>query len=909
MSKEHINLPKTAFSMKANLPVREPGILDYWQKIGLYKKLRQKSKGKEKFVLHDGPPYANGNIHMGTALNKILKDIITKFHQMDGKDSVYVPGWDCHGLPIEWKIEEQYKKNKKNKNDVPIIEFRKECRDFATKWIGIHKDQFQRLGVIGDWENYYSTMSFDAEAQIVRELGKFLKEGSLYRGYKPVLWSTVEKTALADAEVEYMDHVSDTIYVEFPVVKTNLKEMEKSNVVIWTTTPWTIPANKALAYNQSLTYLLLETDKEKKIIIAKDLLESFKKDTNIENTKIIKEFSGKEFRGTICSHPFYSIGYDYEIPMLEARFVTTEQGTGIVHCAPSHGPDDFNLCLNNNIKAVETVDDDGKYTKNILHFEGLHIFKANSVIIEKLKEHEKLIANGKLNHSYPHSWRSKAPLVHRATPQWFISMESHELRSKALKALDETTFYPSKGKERIKSMIETRPDWCVSRQRVWGVPLPIFISKKDGKVLIDDDVFENIAQIYEKEGSDCWFSDDYQKLLGNKYKAEDFNKLSDIVEVWFDSGSTHSFVLEKRADLKWPASMYLEGSDQHRGWFHSSLLESCGTRGKAPFESILSHGFVVDGKGLKMSKSQGNVIAPEDILKKYGADILRIWVASSNYAEDLRIDYSILDQHAEAYRKIRNTFRFLLGNIRDKYENYEFDKIDTNNLPELEQLMLHKLSEINEKFYLNFKSYNFHNLYKELLNFCTVDLSAFYFDIRKDLLYCDPIQSKNRSDCILVLNVILQCLLKWFAPILSFTTEEIFSLISNDKNDTSIHLENFVKIPPGWSNEELNKNWEKIKFIRDTVNVSIENMRANKLIGSSLETNISIKLQDELFKIADNYDFSEICITSKASVENDNTINDKIEVTTSKAEGEKCPVCWKVSLDPCKKHGKIQISK
>jgi len=909
MSKEHINLPKTAFSMKANLPVREPGILDYWQKIGLYKKLRQKSKGKEKFVLHDGPPYANGNIHMGTALNKILKDIITKFHQMDGKDSVYVPGWDCHGLPIEWKIEEQYKKNKKNKNDVPIIEFRKECRDFATKWIGIHKDQFQRLGVIGDWENYYSTMSFDAEAQIVRELGKFLKEGSLYRGYKPVLWSTVEKTALADAEVEYMDHVSDTIYVEFPVVKTNLKEIEKSNVVIWTTTPWTIPANKALAYNQSLTYLLLETDKEKKIIIAKDLLESFKKDTNIENTKIIKEFSGKEFKGTICSHPFYSIGYDYEIPMLEARFVTTEQGTGIVHCAPSHGPDDFNLCLNNNIKAVETVDDDGRYTKNILHFEGLHIFKANSVIIDKLKEHKKLIANGKLNHSYPHSWRSKAPLVHRATPQWFISMESHELRSKALKALDETTFYPSKGKERIKSMIETRPDWCVSRQRVWGVPLPIFISKKDGKVLIDDDVFENIAQIYEKEGSDCWFSDDYQKLLGNKYKAEDFNKLSDIVEVWFDSGSTHSFVLEKRADLKWPASMYLEGSDQHRGWFHSSLLESCGTRGKAPFESILSHGFVVDGKGLKMSKSQGNVIAPEDILKKYGADILRIWVASSNYAEDLRIDYSILDQHAEAYRKIRNTFRFLLGNIRDKYENYEFDKIDTNNLPELEQLMLHKLSEINEKFYLNFKSYNFHNLYKELLNFCTVDLSAFYFDIRKDLLYCDPIQSKNRSDCILVLNVILQCLLKWFAPILSFTTEEIFSLIFNDKDDSSIHLENFVKIPSGWSNEELNKNWEKIKFIRDTVNVSIENMRANKLIGSSLETNISIKLQDELFKIADNYDFSEICITSKASVENDNTINDKIEVTTSKAEGEKCPVCWKVSLDPCKKHGKIQISK
>ena len=901
MSKENINLPKTSFSMKANLPNKEPEILNIWENLNLYKKLRESSKGKEKFILHDGPPYANGHIHMGTALNKILKDMITRFHQMEGKDSVYVPGWDCHGLPIEWKIEEQYKKNKKNKNDVPIIEFRKECRDFATKWIGIHKDQFQRLGVIGDWENYYSTMSFDAEAQIVRELGKFLKEGSLYRGYKPVLWSTVEKTALADAEVEYMDHVSDTIYVEFPVVKTNFKEIEKSNVVIWTTTPWTIPANKALAYNQSLTYLLLEIDNEKKIIIAKDLLESFKKDTNIENTKIIKEFSGKEFKGTICSHPFYSIGYDYEIPMLEARFVTTEQGTGIVHCAPSHGPDDFNLCLNNNIKAVETVDDDGRYTKNILHFEGLHIFKANSVIIDKLKEHKKLIANGKLNHSYPHSWRSKAPLVHRATPQWFISMESHELRSKALKALDETTFYPSKGKERIKSMIETRPDWCVSRQRVWGVPLPIFISKKDGKVLIDDDVFENIAQIYEKEGSDCWFSDDYQKLLGNKYKAEDFNKLSDIVEVWFDSGSTHSFVLEKRADLKWPASMYLEGSDQHRGWFHSSLLESCGTRGKAPFESILSHGFVVDGKGLKMSKSQGNVIAPEDILKKYGADILRIWVASSNYAEDLRIDYSILDQHAESYRKIRNTFRFLLGNIKDEYEEYDFNNLEIVNLPDLEKYMLHRLAKVNQSFHKNFQSYNFHQLYKELLNFCTVELSAFYFDIRKDLLYCDPINSDKRSDCIKVLNIILQCLLKWFAPILSFTTEEIFKLLNQNSDKQSIHLENFIKIPSNWFNENIEHKWDNIKKIRDEANISIETKRASKEIGSSLEAKILIKLNKDLYNITKNENFSEICITSESKIVEDQNTDKEVEVVTEKAEGSKCSLCWKIKSKKCER--------
>ncbi len=909
MSKEFINLPKTVFSMKANLPTKEPGIIEYWQKINLYEKLRKKSKGKEKFILHDGPPYANGNIHMGTALNKILKDIITKFHQMDGKDSVYVPGWDCHGLPIEWKIEEQYKKNKKNKNDVPIVEFRKECRDFANKWINVHKDQFRRLGVIGDWENYYSTMSFDAEAQIVRELGKFLKEGSLYRGYKPVLWSTVEKTALADAEVEYMDHVSDTIYSAFPIKKTNLKEIEGSNIIIWTTTPWTIPANKALAYNSNLIYLVVKINdegdfKNKKIIVAKDLLELLIKECEIKSFDIKKEFLGKEFKGTICSHPFLDIGYSYDIPMLEARFVTTEQGSGIVHCAPSHGPDDFNLCINNNIKALETVDDDGRYTKNIIKFEGIHIFKANPIVIENLKNQKKLLSNGKLTHTYPHSWRSKAPLVHRATAQWFISMESHGLRAKSLKAIDETIFYPSKAKERIKAMIETRPDWCVSRQRVWGVPLPIFLSKKNGEALIDDEVFENIAKIFEKEGSDCWFSDDAQKFLGQKYKSQDYEKISDIVEVWFDSGSTHSYVLEKREDLKWPASMYLEGSDQHRGWFHSSLLESCGTRGRAPFESILSHGFVVDGKGLKMSKSTGNVILPEEILKKYGADILRIWVASSNYAEDLRIDYSILDQHAESYRKLRNTFRYLLGNIQDDYIEKNFEDLNVAELPDLERYMLHRVYLINKNFFNYFNSYNFHNLYKELLNFCTVELSAFYFDIRKDLLYCDPLDSKKRSDCILVLNIILNCLLKWFAPILSFTTEEIYRLV-NKEEENSIHLKNFTEIPENWKNEEINSNWEKIKKIRDEANISIESQRASKTIGSSLETNIQIKLKKNYYNIAKNNDFSEICITSSALVTQDDKLEEDIQVICKKAEGTKCPVCWKISKTNCKKHGHL----
>ena len=906
MSKEQINLPKTSFSMKANLPVKEPNLIKYWTDINLYKQLREKSKGQKKFVLHDGPPYANGNIHMGTALNKILKDIVTKFHQMNGQDSVYVPGWDCHGLPIEWKIEEQYKKNKKNKNDIPIVEFRKECREFAEKWIKIHKDQFQRLGVIGDWNNYYSTMSFDAEAQIVRELGKFLKEGSLYRGYKPVLWSTVEKTALADAEVEYLDHTSDTIYTSFPVKNSNNKDLLNCEVIIWTTTPWTIPANKALAFNKNLKYLVIKVESEsdfknKKIIVAKDLLNSFLEDCKIEKYQKISELQGNVFEGTICSHPFLNLGYNHDIPMLDARFVTTEQGTGIVHCAPSHGPDDFNLCLNNGIKALETVDDDGKYTKNIPLFEGTHIFKANTLVIEKLKEEKKLVSNGKLNHSYPHSWRSKAPLVHRATPQWFISMESHGLRDKALKAINKTVFYPEKGKERLKSMIETRPDWCVSRQRVWGVPLPIFLNKDDGKVLIDDEVFENIAKIYEKEGSDCWFKDDAQKFLGKKYKAENFIKLSDIVEVWFDSGSTHSFVLETRKDLKWPASMYLEGSDQHRGWFHSSLLQSCGTRGTAPFEAILSHGFVVDGKGLKMSKSMGNVISPDEILKKYGADILRIWVAASNYSEDLRIDYTILEQHADAYRKIRNTFRYILGNLNDEFSQIDFNNINYNDLSELDQFMLHKIYLLNESFLKNFKTYNFHLLYKDLLNFCTVDLSSFYFDIRKDSLYCDDIKSKKRENCLKILNILLDCLLRWFAPILSFTTEEIFKLIKNE-SDVSIHLEKFASIPKNWKNENLAEKWKKILNVRETALSSIELKRADKLIGSSLEAQITIELNKEKYDLLKDYDFAEICITSVAQLKLNSDIKASTNVITKKAVGEKCSVCWKIFQQKCERH-------
>ena len=785
---------------------------------------------------------------------------------------------------------------------MPIKEFRNECREFAKEWIEIHIKEFKRLGVIGDFENYYSTMSFDAEAQIVRELGKFLLDKSLYQGFKPVLWSTVEKTALADAEVEYLEHTSNTIYVSFKVSKTEKSFLQDSNIIIWTTTPWTIPANKALAFNSSLEYVVVEIEKldyfkDNKIVVATQLLDSVIKSCNIKKFKIIKTFKGSEFEGTICSHPFLKIGYEYNVPMLNARFVNLEQGTGIVHCAPSHGPDDFNLCLKNNIPSKYTVDNAGLYTNEVPQFSGTHIFKADPIVIEKLKLEKKLLSDDKLNHSYPHSWRSKAPLIYRATPQWFISMEEQSLRKKAIDAINKTDFYPKKGKERLLSMVEGRPDWCVSRQRVWGVPLPIFINKKTKEPLRDLNVINRIAEIYEKEGSDCWFTDDPKKFLGPDYNADEYEKLNDIVEVWFDSGSTHSFVLEKRKDLKWPADMYLEGSDQHRGWFHSSLLESCGTRGRAPYNSILSHGFVVDGKGLKMSKSTGNVIAPEEILKKYGADILRAWVASSDYSEDLRIDQSILAQHAESYRKIRNTFRFILGNIQDNFEKQNFQKLDVNTFSELERYIMHKLFSINQSVKENLENYNFHKLYKELLNFCSLDLSSFYFDIRKDVLYCDSLESKKRKDCILVLNLILDCLLKWFAPIFVFTTEEIYNLV-NKKNE-SIHELSFPEIPKSWKNEHLEKKWKSLFKIKQEANIAIEEKRTSKEIGSSLEADIEISVNKTEFDLLNGLDLAEYFITSNAKKFKNKNEEEKIKILVKKSTGKKCPRCWKIVKENC----------
>ena len=902
--KDTIFLPKTSFEMRANLPAKEPAIIEEWDKENIFKKLRDKSKGREKFVLHDGPPYANGHIHMGTALNKILKDVIVRTQQMAGKDSIYVPGWDCHGLPIEWKIEEEYRKKGKNKDDVPTVQFRNECREFAEKWIEIQKKEFRRLGVEGDWENPYLTMSNQAEAQIVRELGKFLLDESLYKGAKPVLWSVVEKTALADAEVEYEDHTSNTIYVKFLIKNSTDKDLIDSNIVIWTTTPWTIPGNRALAYGKELDYSLIVVEeleenslvkKNDKLIFASELLESVTKEIGIKKFSTKKKFKGDNLSSCECEHPFKQLGYDFIVKPFHGDFVNLEQGTGVVHIAPGHGDDDYVLGIENNVDIIQTVQDDGKYNQHAVGFEGEHIYKVDHKIADKLEEFSKLLFKGTLRHSYPHSWRSKAPLIYRNTPQWFISMEKNNLRDIALKSIDETIFYPPQGQTRLRSMIETRPDWCVSRQRVWGVPLPLFVNKKTGQPLRDENIINRIADIYEKEGSNTWFTEDPQRFLGDEYSLDDYEQVKDVVEVWFDSGSTHAFCLEQREDLKWPASMYLEGSDQHRGWFHSSLLESSGTRGKAPYESVLTHGFVVDGRGRKMSKSLGNVISPDDILKKYGVDILRLWVVASDYYDDLKLDNAILQSQAESYRRIRNTFRFLIGNLSDFTEE---EAIDESEFPELERYLLHRLWEVDKVVQKCVSTFNFHLMFTTLLNFCSSDLSAFYFDIRKDTIYCDSKESVQRRSTRTLLNIIFNHLVRWFAPSISFTSEEAWKAMGNKE---SIHLQDFLQCKNEYEDNQLNEKWSLIKNIRKVATGAIEKIREEKIIRSSLEAHIDIFVSAESYKKLEKVMFDEITITSSFSlyVIDEKSKGFSIEdisdviVKASKVNGEKCQRCWK----------------
>ncbi len=895
--KDTVFLPKTDFGLRANLSEKEPQILDKWAQKNLWQQIKERNVGKEKFTLHDGPPYANGNLHMGHALNKILKDIVNRTRAMQGYDIDYVPGWDCHGLPIEWKIEEKYKKAKKNKDDVPTKEFRQECRDFAQHWVGIQTDEFQRLGVMGDWDSPYLTMTFKNESAIVSEILKFLMNGALYKGVRPVMWSVVEKTALADAEVEYKDHKSDTIYVKFPIVETKKESLKGVNVVIWTTTPWTIPGNRAVAYGEEIDYCVVEIQEKSeesivtigdKIILAKALIEKVTEEIGITKHAITEHFTGADLAGTICAHPFRGHGYDFDIPALSADFVTTDQGTGIVHIAPGHGADDFLLGKENNIEIPQTVGDDGLYYEHVPMFAGHHVYKANTPVCEELSALGMLAHQGSLMHSYPHSWRSKAPLIFRTTPQWFISMENTGLRETALSEIDKTEFVPEGGRNRLRSMVEQRPDWCISRQRAWGVPIALFVHKETGEPLKDEAINQRIIDIFAKEGCDCWFTEGAEYFLGDAYDANDYEMSKDIVDVWFESGSTHAFVIEDREPDRTPISLYLEGSDQHRGWFQSSLLESCGTRGHAPYTSVLTHGFVMDGKGYKMSKSMGNVVSPQDVLKKYGADIMRLWVVGSDYSEDLRVGDEILKQHADKYRRIRNTLRYLLGALNDYKPN---DEINLDQMPELEKWVLHQTYTLNQNLEKWAQEYNFHSYITAVHDFCSGPLSSIYFDIRKDTLYCDALDNVKRQSALAVMNIVFDCLTKWLAPILCFTAEEAWS--HRHGQDASIHLQDMPNLSESFKNDVINDKWQCVFDVRKRAMEVLEEMRSEKHIKSGLEASLEIGLPSDFMQMLEDVPFAEVCIVSTANISKiDGEAN--FSVTATKANGQKCERCWNI---------------
>ena len=943
--KDTVFLPKTDFPMRGGLPQKEPEILKQWDDQDIEGQLRAKGKteSREKWILHDGPPYANGNIHMGHAVNKILKDVVVRSYQMKGYDSPYVPGWDCHGLPIEWKIEEQYREKGLDKDKVDPLQFRKECREFAQKWVDIQSEQFQRLGVGGNWDTPYLTMNLKSEGQIVREIHEFVKKDLLYRGAKPVMWSVVEKTALAEAEVEYKEHKSVTIWVRFPVIKTGLDLIKDADLVIWTTTPWTIPSNRAMAYGRDMEYGVYEVKSVSegasatpgdKIALAIALADSVKVQAKIEDWTCTGTFKGADLDGTICQHPLAALdeGYGaFDVPLLEGDFVTDDAGTGFVHIAPGHGEDDFFLYMKNfGASGIpDNVGDDGTFNDHVPLFAGLAVYTqdgklgdGNFAVLKALSEAGKLLSKGSLRHEYPHSWRSKAPLIFRNTPQWFIAMDivdgrnvekeaiaidlkdppqemKQSLRRIALNQIRSTHWVPAKGEARITSMIQNRPDWCISRQRAWGVPIALFVHKDTKEILKDDAVFERIATIFEEEGSDAWWNRDAQDFLGDQRNADDYEQVFDIVDVWFESGSTHAFVCEEREELQSPADLYLEGSDQHRGWFHSSLLESCGTRGRAPYKAVLTHGFVLDDKGYKMSKSLGNVVDPLKIMDQYGADILRLWTLTSDYSEDIRIGKDTLKNTGDLYRRIRNTLRFLLGALegftKDEFIEDFFE--DPSNIPELEQLILHQLYEMDKKVQSCIENYDFQKLTKELHDFCNENLSAFYFDIRKDRLYCDEPDSYKRRVTRSVMAIIFNGLTAWLAPILCFTAEEAWSHrpdgVFEDKQ--SVHLRDFPSVPDCWHNPALAGKWMAVRSIRKKVLEAIEPMRASKELGSSLEAEPHLILGRDDAKALDGLDLAEICISAPAEIQTDESIqNGAPSITIEKTDGHKCERCWKI---------------
>jgi isoleucyl-tRNA synthetase len=923
--RDTVFLPKTSFAMKAGLPQREPELLKRWEEIDLYNTLRKQSAGRPKYVLHDGPPYANGHLHIGHALNKILKDIVTRSRQMQGYDSNYVPGWDCHGLPIEWKIEEQYREKGRNKDEVPINDFRKECRAFAAHWIDVQREEFKRLGVNGDWDNPYLTMDFRAEALIANELLKFAESGQLYRGSKPVMWSVVEKTALAEAEVEYQDYQSDMIWVKFPVL-TGVRDQRARNwsdvsVVIWTTTPWTIPGNRAISFSSKISYGLYVVTAAPagnwakpgdKYILADRLAEEVMKTAKVED---FERVTALDPTGLVCGHPLAHLGYSFAVPLLDGDHVTDDTGTGFVHTAPGHGADDYVIWMQQaHSKGVDTtipftVDADGFYTKDAPGFTGKRVITdkgekgdANDAVIRALSEAGALISRGRLKHQYPHSWRSKKPIIFRNTPQWFISMSSHGLRDIALKAIDETKFFPAAGQNRLRAMIEQRPDWVISRQRAWGVPIAVFVNRETGQVLNDPKVNARIIEAFAQEGADAWFAEGAaQRFLGADHSILEWEQVRDILDVWFDSGSTHAFCLEQRPDLKWPADLYLEGSDQHRGWFHSSLLESCGTRGRAPYDGVLTHGFVVAEDGRKMSKSLGNIVTPQDVIKQSGADILRLWVASADYAEDLRLGPEILKTNIEAYRKLRNTMRYILGAV-DGLQDWEF--VQAKDMPELDRYILHRLHEVEAQVRQAYEVFDYKRLFALLTNFMTVDLSAFYFDIRKDSLYCDAWSSERRRACRTVLDQLFHCLTTWWAPVLAFTMDEVW-LSRFPGEGSSVHLMQFAKCPDDWAAPDLAAKWDRIRDVRSVVTGALEIERqVKKTIGSALEAAPDVYISDPNLLLAlDGVDLAEISITSGATLIEGEGPADAFRLDAVKgvavvfkpAEGKKCARSWKIT--------------
>ncbi len=935
--KDTLNLPKTDFPMRAGLPKREPEWLDRWAKLDIYHTLRARSKDRKPFVLHDGPPYANGHLHIGHALNKVLKDFIVRSQQMMGRDSRYIPGWDCHGLPIEWKIEEKYRQKGKNKDDVPINELRGECRKFAGEWVDIQREEFKRLGVTGNWEKPYKTMDFDSEAVIAEEFMKFVMNGSLYRGSKPVMWSPVEKTALAEAEIEYHDHKSHTIWVKFAFVNAS-GDLDGASAVIWTTTPWTIPQNKAVAYNPKIAYGLYEvtatedeswTAKGDRFVLADTLAADALKQSRVTDYTRLRDVAPDELAPLVCKHPFADMDdfWAYDVPMIDGDHVTNEAGTGFVHTAPSHGADDYECFVKRGWtdRMTHNVNEDSAFEEFVPFFAGLQVFdrkgkegKANTAVIAKLVEANALIARGRVTHSYPHSWRSKAPVIFRNTPQWFVAIDKplddgmgdsgNTIRTRALTEIDKVEWTPKTGRNRLYSMIENRPDWVMSRQRAWGVPLTCFIREVgEGQVelLRDPDVNARIGKVFREEGADAWFADGArERFLGAELAAQDWLLVSDILDVWFDSGSTHAFVLRDREDgaPDGIADVYLEGTDQHRGWFHSSLLQSCGTNGRAPYRGVVTHGFTLDAKGVKMSKSIGNTIVPEKIVKQYGADILRLWVAQTDFTSDQRIGDEILKGTADSYRRLRNTLRFMLGNLNGFDDS---EKVAVADMPELEQLILHRLAELSETVENGYNSYNFQGVFQQLFQFCTLDLSALYFDVRKDVLYCDGDNSLARRAARTVLDIIFHRLTTWLAPILCFTMEDVW-LQRYPGDDSSVHLQDFPDTPQEWRNEALAEKWEAIRNVRRVVTGAIEIQRRDKVIGASLEAAPVVYVSDAaVLDILKGVPFADICITSAvdlqagaAPVEAFTLPEiDGVGVVFAKATGDKCQRCWKILPD------------